>query len=441
MFHISSLQKRTSILAAAAAIALIATGCTASDTSSGVTTLKMVFEPGPEADAMAVLVKDFNAGEGKTEKINVQITQLSRTDTFAKEATVMATKSPAYDIYRTTSYLIAQHAPYLEPIKVRESDYFPTAVNSLKVKGALYGLPLDVSNHFLFYRKDLIAKMMADSAGYAAASEKALGLTLAPKEPDTWNWNDYIASAAYFTKSINPASPTQYGTVLPAKNLSYNAMIWDDVLWSFGGSWTDKAGKANLTNSATDKAVKVYSTIYTSGITSPDSTQAEFPETQAALTAGNAAFAVQWSAGYAGLNDPKASPNTAGKMGIAPVPGETHATHVHALSIGINKYSKNKAQANTFIQWLSTPATMTKYVKAGGIAAMPAVLTANANTNPLFSDISSSITKYGFAEPNVPRAFDIYTALAADLSGAWVGEGNAKDAIAKANTDVAALLK
>lgn len=441
MSRISLFKKRSSIIAIAAAMALLATGCTASGTSSGTTTLKMVFEPGPEADAMGVLVKDFNSGVGKKDKINVQITQLSRTDTFAKEATIMATKSSAYDIYRTTSYLIAQHAPYLDPIKLKESDFFPTAVNSLKVNGSLYGLPLDVSNHFLYYRKDLIAQMMADPTGYAAASKKVVGQALTPKDPADWNWNDYIASAAYFTKSINPSSPTQYGTVLPAKNLSYNAMIWDNVLWSFGGSWTDKSGKPAMTSAAAEKAVKIYSTIYTSGITSPDSTQAEFPETQASLTAGNAAFAVQWSAGYAGLNDPKASPNTAGKLGIAPVPGDKHVTHVHALSIGINKYGKHKAEANTFIQWLGKPSTMTEYVKAGGIAAMPAVLSANTNTNPLFADISSSITKYGFAEPNVPRAFDIYTAIAADLSGAWVGEGSAKDALAKLNTDMAGLLK
>jgi multiple sugar transport system substrate-binding protein len=441
MFRISQLKKRTPIFAVAVAVALIATGCSSAGNASGVTTIKMVFEPGPEADAMGVLVKDFNAGTGKKDKIKVEITQLSRTDTFAKEATVMATKSSAYDIYRTTSYLVAQHAPYLDPIKITESDYFPTVVNSLKVNNELYGLPLDVSNHFLFYRKDLIAKMMADPTGYAAASQKVLGESLAPKEPESWNWDDYIAAAAYFTKSINPDSPTQYGTVLPAKNLSYNAMIWDDVLYSFGGSWTDKSGKADMNSEAAQKAVAVYSKIYTSKITSPDSTQAEFPETQAALTAGNAAFAVQWSAGYAGLNDAEASPNTAGKMGIAPVPGDTHATHVHALSIGINKYGKNKEKANTFIQWLSSADTMTKYVKAGGIAAMPSVLTANASTNPLFADISSSISKYGFAEPNVPRAFDIYTALAADLSSAWVGEGNAKDALAKANNDMTDLLK
>lgn len=107
--------KLTMAVGALASVALVLSGCApASGGDPGVTTLKMVFEPGPEADAMSVLVDAYNEGEGKDDGIAVEITQLSRTDTFAKEAAVMSTRSSDYDIYRTASYLIAQHAPYLE---------------------------------------------------------------------------------------------------------------------------------------------------------------------------------------------------------------------------------------------------------------------------------------------------------------------------------------
>lgn len=424
------------------ALAIALTGCsgTSSNAAGSTTTLKMIFEPGPEADAMAKLVKTYNAGPGKKDHIAVQITQLSRTDTFAKEATVMATKSSEYDIYRTTSYLIAQHAPYLDPITVNQSAYFPTAVDSLKVGGKLYGLPLDVSNQFLFYRKDLIDAMMKDPSGYAAISKQVVGQSLQPKDPSAWNWDDYIASAAYFTKKYNPSSPMTYGTILQAKNLVYNSMVWDDVLWSFGGNWLTKSGQPDLTSSAAKKAVAVYSTAYTKGVASPDSSQAEFPETEAAMTSGNAAFAIQWGAGFAELNDPSQSPTTAGKIGIAPIPGPTHKTHVHALSIGINKYGKNKADAAKFIAYLATANTMTAYVKAGGIAAMPQVLTDNASVNPLFPYLASDISKYGFSEPPLPRAFDVYTAIADKLSAAWVGQGSPDAALSSANQALAGLI-
>lgn len=423
------------------AVALILSGCApATSDSSGTTTLKMVFEPGPEADAMSVLVDAFNEGEGKKDGISVEITQLSRTDTFAKEAAVMSTKSSDYDLYRTASYLIAQHAPYLDPIDLDESLYFTTAVDSLKVDDKVYGVPLDVSNHFLYYRTDLIDAMLADVSGFEAISKDAFGAALEPKSPDDWTWDDYLASAAYFTKKYNPESPTEYGTILQAKNLVYNAMVWDDVLWSFGGGWLDSDGKPDLDSDAAKKAVAVYAGAYTAGVVSADSSQAEYPETQAALTSGNAAFAIQWGAAFAGLNDADQSPLTAGKIGVAPVPGDTHQTHVHTLSVGINKYGKNKEAAAKFIDYLATADTMTAYVGAGGIAAMPAVLDANAEVNPLFPFLSRDITDNSFAEPNEKRAFDIYTMIADELSAAWVGEADIDDSVDAANDSLADLV-
>jgi multiple sugar transport system substrate-binding protein len=403
----------------------------------------MVAWPGPEGDAMAKVVSAYNAGQGKKDGVNVQLTLLSRTDTFSKEATLMATKSSNFDVYFTTSYLIAQHAPYLTPLQnVNTPAYFPSAVKSLQVKGVQSALPLDVSNHFLYYRTDLINKLMSDAswkATYQRISKQVVGQTLAPKAPANWNWNDYIATAAFFSQKYNPASPTKFGTALQAKNLVFNTMIWDDVLWSFGGNWIDSSGKPALNSAAAKSAMKVYNTIYTDGLTSPDSSQAEFPETQAALTSGNAAFAVQWSAGYADLNNPAKSPGTAGKIGVAPVPGNKHQTHVHALAVAINKYGKNQKAAGKWLAYLGTSDAMTIYGKSGGIPAMPSVLTAQASVNPIYTYVARDLASNGFSEPALPKTFDIETMLAQDLSGAWVGQGSINAALQKANSDLAGL--
>jgi multiple sugar transport system substrate-binding protein len=209
-------------------------------------------------------------------------------------------------------------------------------------------------------------------------------------------------------------------------------------LWGSGGSWTDASGKANLDTPEAAKAVKVYSDIYTNKWASPDSSQAEFPETQAALKSGNAAFALQWSAGFAELNDPAKSPQVAGKIAIARVP--SGKTHVHALAVALNKYSTNKAAATKFMNYVATPAAMTTYAKAGGIPAMPQVLKDQASVNPAFSMISESIEKYGYAEPVFPQTFQAYSKLAEDLSGAWVGTTDAQSALKTANEDLQSLL-
>ncbi|ETK30925.1 hypothetical protein MPTA5024_37660 [Microbispora sp. ATCC PTA-5024] len=397
----------------------------------------MVLWPGPEGDAMQKVVDAYNAGQGKKDGVTVKMTLLSRTDTFAKEATEMAAKSSSVDVYFTASYIVGQHAPSLDPIAgVDSSAYFPVAVDGLTYEGKLYGLPLDVSNHFLLYRKDLIDQLMSDAAWkaeYGKVSQEVVGKSLTPKPPADWNWDDFVAAAAFFTKKYNPGSPTTYGTALQAKNLLYNVMIWDDVLWSQGGSWLDSSGKPTLNSAAGKAAMSVYSTVYTKGLTSPDSAQAEFPETQAAMQSGNAAFALQWSAGYADLNSAEKSPKTAGKIGIAPVPGEQHKTHVHALAVGLNKYSKNKTNAMKWLTYLATPTAMTTYAQAGGIPAMPSVLQAQQATNPVFSSITDSIGTYGFAEPTLKNSFQAYSDLADALSGAWVGREPADAALAKAD--------
>jgi multiple sugar transport system substrate-binding protein len=444
-------EGRLAVLAAIALAGVFA-GCTPSTGSkagsaggeqgSGSGTVKMVLWPGPEGDAMGKVVEAYNAGQGAKDKIKVDMTLLSRQDTFSKEATLMAAKSSQQDIYFVASYNVGQYANSLDPLtSVDASNYFPVAVDGLKYQDKQYALPLDVSNHFLLYRKDLLDALLAAKnqwPAYQAVAAKAIGEKRDPKPATDWDWNDYVAMAAWFSKAANPSAPTQYGTILQAKNLLYNTMIWDDVLWGQGGSWTTADGKANLDSPAAAKAVGVYSTIYKNGWTSKDSSQAEFPETQAALKAGKTAFALQWSAGFAELNDKTKSPLVAGKIAIAPVPG--HKTHVHALAVALNKYSGNKGAATKFLDYLATPEAMTAYAKAGGIPAMPAVLKENAAINPAFGQIAESIDKYGYSVPVFPNTFQAYSKLAESLSGAWVGQQDAGTALKTANASLQKLL-
>lgn len=439
------LKKRIIAIGAVILSATLLAGCSAgtgSGEGSGKGTVKMVSWPGPEGDAMAKVVKAYNAGQGKKDGITVDMVLLSRQDTFSKETALMSSKSSNMDIYWTASYNVGQFSPSLDALDgIDTSNYFPAAVDGLTYKKKLYALPLDVSNHFLLYRKDLVDALLNDpvaKAEYAKVSQTVLGTAREPKDPQSgWDLDDYKAMSAYFSKSANPNSPTEYGTILQAKNLLYNTMIWNDVLWGFGGNWA-KDGKATIDSEAGKKAVQLYADIYKNKWTSPDSSQAEFPETQAALQSGNVAFAIQWSAAFAALNDPEQSPDVAGKIAIAPVPGGK--THVHALSNSLNKYSKNKAAAKTWLSYLATTTAMTQYAQAGGIPAMPKVLEAEKSINPAFSQVSDSIAKFGFSEPVFPQAFQAYSKLAEDLSGAWVGQTPVDDAVKTANSDLQQLL-
>ena len=406
--------------------------------ANAATTVKMVLWPGPEGDAMQKVVDEYNASQGKKDGVTVKMILLSRDNTFAKEAALMKAKSKEYDIYFTASYLVGQHAPYLSDLKgVKDSLYLKASVDSLKVAGKQKALPLDTSLHFMYYRKDLVASLSANAAKYTSIAKEVLGKDLKPNtNPATWSWDDALATAAFFTQKYNPDSPTKYGYALPAKNLLYNTMIWNDVLWGLGGNWL-KNGKPNLNTPTGKAAIDVYNTIYTKGLTSPESSQWEYAETNSALTSGNAAMALQWNAAYSELSTTGA---TKDQVGIAAPPGKGARTHVHALAVGLNKFSKNQAASAKWMAYLATVPAMKAYANAGGVPSMPSILKGMVSKNASFANIIEYAGKFGYSESAGPREFDIYAALAEVLSPAWSGQKTSAEVAAAADEAIKKLL-
>lgn len=418
-------------------LAMAAMICVGGLLSAQNTTVTMVLWPGPEGDAMQKVVDGYNAGQGLQDKVNVKMMLLSRDNTFAKEATLMKSRSKEYDIYFTASYLVGQHAPYLAEVKgVDKSLYLKASVDSLVVQGQQMALPLDTSLHFLYYRKDLIATLPANADKYSAIAKSVLGKDLKPNpNPDTWTWDDALATAAFFTKKYNPDSPTKYGYALPAKNLLYNTMIWNDVLWGLGGNWL-KNGKPNLDTPTGRAAMDVYYTISTKGLTSPESSAWEYAETNAALESGNAALAIQWNAAYAELN---VTGSTKGELGITTPPGTGQRTHVHALAVALNKFSTKQAASAKWMAYLATAPAMKAYADAGGVPSMPSILKEMIPENPSFANLIEYAGKYGYSESAGPREFDIYASLAEVLSPVWVGQMTSAETSKAADLAIAKL--
>ena len=411
-------------------------------TSSESTNVSMVLWPGPEGDAMQKVVDFYNANQGVEDGVTVEQILLSREDTFSKEAALMKAESSEYDIYFTASYLIGQHAPYLSPAEgVDPSIYLAASVESLQVDGMQYGVPLDTSLHFMYYREDLV-ETLSDAANadlYASIANEVLGKTLAPNpDPSTWTWDDAIATAAFFTQEYNPDSPTKYGYALPAKNLLYNTMNWNNLLWGLGGNWVDGSGAPAISSDAGLEAIEIYATIYDKGLTSPDSAQWEYAETNAALTSGNAMMALQWNAAFSELST---TGETAGKLGIASPPGSGPRTHVHSLAVALNKFSANQEAAQKWLAFLATEEAMAIYAENGGVPSMPGILNGMVDTNASFENMIEYANEIGYSEPKVAREFDIYAALAEELSLAWLGQESASDAAAAADAAMAELLE
>jgi multiple sugar transport system substrate-binding protein len=437
---------RLRLLAAAAAAAL----STAAPAFAGDVTL--LFWPGPESEAMQKVIDSYNAGAGKGDGVTVKQLLFSREGYFDKELLDLAAGSKDFDLSLVTTYTLGRYAPYLAPIDqyvpAAEAQRFaPVSLKSLTYGGKLYGVPTDISLHFLYYRKDLIAKLMADAdwqATYTAIAEKKLGKHLAPKDPADWTWDDFEAAALFFSRADNPASPTRYGTALQMKDLIFNIMLWQATLVSNGGNWLDASGKPAIDSPAAKTGLEIYKTLIDDRATPPDSISYEYPETNAAFQSGQTATILQWNAAYNELNDPAKSPLVAGKIGLAPLPAgsEGHKTHVHSLGIGLNKASPHQADAGKFLAWLATPAAMTIYGEAGGTPPMPEVLEKLSDKRPEFKLIGDYAAKYGFVVKGgtAPYAVPVYSALADIFSSYWAGQITVDVALRKADTAMAAAM-
>jgi multiple sugar transport system substrate-binding protein len=216
-------------------------------------------------------------------------------------------------------------------------------------------------------------------------------------------------------------------------------MIWDDVLWSMGGTWFDKDGKINFDNDTFKKAAILYADILKAGASPADSTSYEYGEANQAFETGQAAFMLQWSAAFNELNGSTSS--VAGKVGIAPIPGPKPSTHVHSLGVGLSKYSTKKDAAAKWLNYLATKSAMETYAKAGGLPPVSEVLKAMGDKRPDFTATAEHLTKYGFVETTRAETVAILEVLAKHLSGVWAGQEDVNAAAAAAQKEASALIK
>jgi multiple sugar transport system substrate-binding protein len=301
----------------------------------------------------------------------------------------------------------------------------------------------------MYYRRDLTDQLMSDAAWktrYGEISEKTMGKKMEPKDPDSWTWDDYAATAMFFTKEMNPDSPTKYGTVLQMKNLLFNMMIWHSTARSNGGDWRDASGKITVDSPAFRTGLELYKKLYDAGASPKDSLSYEYAEANAAFGSGQAATMLQWNAALGDLDNKEKTPAVAGKIGtVAPPAGSAgRVTHIHGLGFGLNKNSDNKPAALKFLNWLTTAEAMELYAKSGGSPALTdAVVAKIAKERPDLTKFGALAGQYGFVMNGgtSAKALAIYELQAKEFTGYWSGAKTLDAALAETATGMADLLK
>ncbi|MDX7951342.1 extracellular solute-binding protein [Lichenihabitans sp. Uapishka_5] len=406
---------------------------------------------GPEEIALRKAAEIYNDAPGRTDEDKVKLLFFNREGFFDKLQADLAAGSTTFDVNLVATYSLGKYAPFMDPLTLPASaadTFSPTVLKTMQYDGKQFGVPTDLSMHFMYVRKDLMDKLLSDDAWkktYGEIAEKHLGKALAPKAPDDWNWDDYAATALFFTKAVNPKSPVRYGTVLQMKNLLFNMMVFGSVPRSYGGNWMDGSGKVTIDSAAYRIALELYKKLYDAGATPKDSLSYEFPETNAAFGSGQVATMLQWNAAAADLDNKDKAPTLAGKVEtVAPPAGPAgRFTHIHSLGLGLNKASTHKEAALKFLTWLATPEAMTDYAQAGGSPALSDAVVAKVPNRPDLVKLGRFAGQYGFVMDGgtSANALQVYEAQAKAFTGFWGGTDTLDGALKQADEAMTKLLK
>ncbi|TGG93569.1 extracellular solute-binding protein [Natronospirillum operosum] len=406
---------------------------------------------GPEETALRAAAQAYNALPDTAADEQVSLLFFNRDGFFDKLQADMAAGTDAFDANLLATYSIGRYAPFMEPIELDPgaADVFgDTVLETMQFEGEQYGVPLDLSAHFMYYRTDLIDALLEDEsahARYSAIAEEYLGQAMAPKHPDDWTWDDYVVTSLYFTQAVNRDSPVRYGTVLQMQNLLFNMMVFHSYPRAYGADWMDADGTITVDSDAYRLPLERYKMLLDAGATPRDSLSYEFPEANAAYNSGQVAVMLQWNGAAGELMDPDNAMHAENVAVVAPPAGpEGRFTHIHGLGLGLNENARNPEGARKFLEWLSTEDAAVIYARNSGAPGLTGnALARVADDRPDLVQLGEFASSYGFVMNGgtSASALSVYEAQAQAFTGYWAGTQTLDEALRNVERAMADLLE
>lgn len=219
-------------------------------------------------------------------------------------------------------------------------DIFAGALDAASYNGKLYGLPWLNDTKFLFYNKEMLKKAGFDNP------------------PKTW---DELVEQA---KVMKQKGIVEYPIAWSWKQAEALSCDYTSLSEAFGGKMVTD-GKPTLTAGGNKKALDFMVQTIKDGVSNPKSTEFLEEDVRGVFSSGKAAFALNWTYMYNLANDKNES-QVAGKVGIAPSPGEgtvVSASVNGGMGLAITKGSKHPDEAWKYMQFLSSKEVQKKYAK------------------------------------------------------------------------------
>jgi sorbitol/mannitol transport system substrate-binding protein len=433
------LRKRTVVVAAAAGLSLLASGCAGwggGPGGGGPNSINVLMVNNPQ---MVDLQKLTAANFTKETGINVNFTVLPENDVRDKISQEFSSQAGQYDVASLSNFEIPIYAgsKWIAPLdgylakdkEFDQADILKPMTTSLSKDGKVYGEPFYGESSFLMYRKDVLAEK---------------GITM-PARP-TWQQVAVIAAR------VDGAKPGMAGICLrgqPGWGQVFAPLT--TVVNTFGGTWFTKDWQAQVDAPEFTAATNFYvGLVRTHG--EKGAPQAGFTECLNNLTQGSVAM---WydATSAAGSLEADGSP-VKGKLGYAPAPvvKTDSSGWLYAWSWSIQEASAKKDAAWKFISWASGKDYENLVGSKLGWSRVPAGKRASTYENPQYLKVASA-----FAEPtraaiqaadptnpgvqprpaigiqfvDIPEFPDLGTQVSQDVSSAIAGKTTVADALKK----------
>lgn len=218
-------------------------------------------------------------------------------------------------------------------------DFIPGLFNTYaRYNDKLVALPFKPDAQLFFYRKDLFE----DEAVKAKFKEKVGRDLTVPTTPE-----EMLEVAAFFTKSLNPDSPTEYGySTMMVKGAS--RFNWFNRLGYYGGSELKDNFELGFTDGSGAKALQYI--IDLSKYAPSDWLTFDWDTANTFFAQGNAAMMEQWPGLYLTCN--QAESPTKDKIGYGVTPGSSPT--LGGWAFGIVSDSKEQEMAFKFCEMVTS---------------------------------------------------------------------------------------
>jgi multiple sugar transport system substrate-binding protein len=309
----------------------------------------------------------------------------------------------------------------------------------MKMDGlGFYGIPFHPNVLVLAYRKDYF-----ENPDYRAQFKTKYGYDLAPPE----DWKQFVDVASFFTKTINPNSPTEYGCTLMAKKHESLYCDWRTWLASYGVFEIGKDMVPSFNSEKGIEATQFYKDLMDKYKVVPQAAKTwTWDEVTTAFGSGLTAMAMNY---HRMLLDP-AIEQKGGQAGFALVPGErqadgkiTRAPHYGSYYLALNKYANHQQSAYKFIEWLASPDVQRSFAKYQFHASRrdyyqdPAVL----SKWPEYWKPFAESLEIGYSRPRLTVFRQYSETIQAEISAALLGNKTVKQALDDAACEVIDLFK